>query len=224
MRGVLPLPRAAGLCARSAVRPARPPAPRSHALIARRAAPAGLGGPLPPVAPVVPPPASESLADGADKQHAPPAPRASVIRAAAAGDEPRPLDPLPAAATGAADATAAAAPAAAAGAKPPDAAPAAALPSAAESAQAADDAIEAAARLLLAPYHAYARALEERPLLTKACTRCDAHARGATGRRGARAEAGPGRSTTRAAQPPMQRRCALRPPTRPPRPATSQMT
>ncbi len=32
-------------------------------------------------------------------------------------------------------------------------------------------ALEAAARLAAAPYHAYTRALESRPLLTKACTR-----------------------------------------------------
>lgn len=38
-------------------------------------------------------------------------------------------------------------------------------------AKAADTAIEAAARLLLAPCHAYAHALEKHPLLTKACTR-----------------------------------------------------
>lgn len=42
--------------------------------------------------------------------------------------------------------------------------------SAAESATAARAAVEAAARLLTAPYYAYARALEQRPLLTKACT------------------------------------------------------
>lgn len=43
---------------------------------------------------------------------------------------------------------------------------------AAESATAAGMAVEGAAMMLLAPYYAYASALESRPLLTKACTSC----------------------------------------------------
>jgi hypothetical protein len=42
----------------------------------------------------------------------------------------------------------------------------------AAAASAAREAVEAAARALAAPYQAYGRALERRPLLTKACTRC----------------------------------------------------
>jgi hypothetical protein len=81
-----------------------------------------------------------------------------IPQSAAREDTLRPLSRDAAAA----EATAAAAP------QPP---PPPHIPSAAESASAASAAVELAAGLLFAPYFAYARALEERPLLTKACTR-----------------------------------------------------
>ncbi|KAI8465312.1 MAG: hypothetical protein J3K34DRAFT_525476 [Monoraphidium minutum] len=102
-----------------------------------------------------------------------PAAAAATAAAAAAAAAAMDADPAPPPPQAALDAAAAAAAvAAAAAAPPPPPAPPAGLPlpSAAASASAANDVVEAAAALLLAPYRAYGRALEERPLLTKALT------------------------------------------------------
>jgi hypothetical protein len=159
--------RAAGVRARLACPPLAAPAPRA----------AGFAGtPQPPRAPAPPPRAVSSGGSASPLQPAPVAPVAPPGDAAPAAPVAAPPPPRAERLVPRAAGDDAALPAA--GGVPDDGR------GRASGASAAGEALEAAVRALAAPYQAYARALESRPLLTKACTRWGAWGRKESGGRG----------------------------------------